>query len=70
MRPEQPDETNGNGGAPLPRAQVLRPRGPAPMTRAVRQRMGSDEAFAERVRQSAIRVVTLKSRRGLLTCAG
>ncbi|HLL63345.1 MAG TPA: glycoside hydrolase family 3 N-terminal domain-containing protein [Propionibacteriaceae bacterium] len=41
----------------------------APMTRAVRQRMGSDEAFAERVRQSATRVVTLKARRGLVTCA-
>jgi beta-N-acetylhexosaminidase len=36
----------------------------APMARAVRQRMSSDEAFAGRVQQSATRVVSLKARRG------
>jgi beta-N-acetylhexosaminidase len=40
------------------------------MARAVRQRMTDDEEFAERVRQSATRVVALKARRGLVTCAG
>ena len=42
----------------------------APMVRAVRQQMSDDEQFAERVRQSATRVVALKARRGLATCAG
>jgi beta-N-acetylhexosaminidase len=42
----------------------------APMARAVRQRMDRDEAFAARVRGSATRVVALKARRGLVTCAG
>ncbi len=42
----------------------------ARMARAVRQRMTDDEEFEERVRQSATRVVTLKARRGLVTCAG
>ena len=32
--------------------------------------MTDDEQFAERVRQSATRVVALKARRGLVTCAG
>lgn len=41
----------------------------ARMARAVRQRMADDEAFAERVRQSATRVLALKSRRGLVKCA-
>ena len=40
----------------------------ARMARAVRQRMDGEEAFAERVRQSATRVVTLKARRGLVSC--
>ena len=39
-----------------------------PMARAVRQRMASDERFAERVRRSATRVVLLKARRGLASC--
>jgi hypothetical protein len=39
------------------------------MVRAVRQQMSDDEQFAERVRQSATRVVALKARRGLATCA-
>ena len=41
----------------------------APMARAVRQRMTDDEQFAERVRQSATRVVALKARRGLAPAA-
>jgi beta-N-acetylhexosaminidase len=46
------------------------PRLVARMARAVRQRMADDEQFAERVRQSATRVVALKARRGLAACAG
>jgi beta-N-acetylhexosaminidase len=42
----------------------------ARMARAVGQRMTDDEEFAERVRRSATRVVALKARRGLVTCAG
>ena len=40
----------------------------ARMAGAVRQRMTDDEPFAERVRQSATRVVALKARRGLVDC--
>ncbi len=40
------------------------------MAQAVRERMASDARFAERVRQSATRVVAMKARRGLVECAG
>jgi beta-N-acetylhexosaminidase len=40
------------------------------MTKAVRQRMAGDEPFAERVRQSAVRMLALKARRGLVECRG
>ncbi|HZA03571.1 MAG TPA: glycoside hydrolase family 3 N-terminal domain-containing protein [Propionibacteriaceae bacterium] len=40
------------------------------MAQAVRERMASDARFAERVRQSATRVVVMKARRGLVECAG
>jgi beta-N-acetylhexosaminidase len=39
-----------------------------PMAQALAERAGADPAFADRVRESAGRVLTLKERFGLLTC--
>jgi beta-N-acetylhexosaminidase len=38
------------------------------MAQALAQRAGADPAFADRVRESAGRVLALKERFGLLTC--
>jgi beta-N-acetylhexosaminidase len=46
------------------------PRLAGPMVAALRERASDDDAFAEQVQQSAARVVSLKARRGLASCAG
>jgi len=45
------------------------PRLAEAMAEALGRRAANDDAFAERVRQSATRVVSLKARRGLASCA-
>jgi beta-N-acetylhexosaminidase len=45
------------------------PRLARAMAEALRRRAANDDAFAERVGQSATRVVSLKARRGLASCA-
>jgi beta-N-acetylhexosaminidase len=47
---------------------TVSPADAAPMAEALAERVGADEAFAARVRESAGRVLALKERFGLLTC--
>ena len=47
---------------------TVRPADAAPMAQALTERAAADPAFAERVRESAGRVLALKERFGLLAC--